>query len=282
MGSFFDDWIDPTTSIANPLVGGENIMDAVGDVGEDIGISDLDQRIWDPGNITGKYDSSLDIEQDLIDVGIADEKKVDTPAPPNPGVGGDTSQIDAAWAQANPREAQALLTREQWEYTRDKFLPIERQLGETVSESPDAAADRAGNITRRSFISGQKSFDRDLSRRGTALTTAQTDALARRRAISESKGIATAENVTRRTLDDRNRNLLGNLAGLGRGISTSAASAFGGAAEAAASREATGTALNEQRKQSKLGGAATGAGLGFQYGGAWGGLIGGGLGYLAG
>lgn len=186
--------------------------------------------------------------------------------------------IDSSWAQRDPRAAQAAITRAQWEYARKTFLPIEDRLVGEATGSTEAGADRAGDISRRTFINARSTFGRDVSRRGISLTAAQQDALNRRRAMAESKGIATSENLTRRSLDDRNRNLQGQLAGLGKGIATGAASSFNTAADAQSSREATGKALQQQKKASQMGGAASGAAIGFQAGG----FVGAGIGAVAG
>lgn len=186
--------------------------------------------------------------------------------------------IDPAEAQRDPRAAQAAITRAQWEYARKTFLPIEDSLIDAATGSVEPGAQRAGAMSRRTFINARSTFGRDVSRRGISLTAAQSDALNRRRAINESKGIATSENLTRRTLDDRNRNLQGQLAGLGKGIATGAASSFNTAADSQASREATGDALNRQKKAAQMGGAASGAAMGFMVGGG----IGAGIGAVAG
>lgn len=181
------------------------------------------------------------------------------------------TRIDSEWAQSDPKAAQAAITRAQWEYARKTFLPIEDSLIDAATGDPEAEADRAGSISRRNFITSRSTFSRDVSRRGISLSTAQRDALERRRAINESKGVATSENLTRRSLDDRNRNLQGQLAGLGKGIASGAASAFNTAADSQASREATGKALNAQQSASQLTGAASGAGIAAAAGaGPWG------------
>lgn len=191
------------------------------------------------------------------------------------------STIDKDWAMEDPRAAQAAITRQQWEYSRKTFLPIEDRLISRVSADIEPEADKAGATAAASFQTSRGEFQRDLSRRGTRLTAAQNEALVRRRAISESKGIATAENLTRRSLEDRNRNLQASLAGLGKGIATSSEAAFGTAANAQAQREATGKALKAQQKASKTGGAASGAAIGMQYG-WWGAAAGAVIGYVTG
>ena len=190
-------------------------------------------------------------------------------------------QVDVSKAIEDPRGTQASIIEKQQQVARDQFQPIEKRLIGQVTGSVEAEADQAGAISRKAFMQSRSTFARDVSRKGFGITTAQGDALERRRAIGETKGIATAENVTRRTLEDRNRNLLGNLAGLGKGIASSSLDAFGGAADAQASREATGKQLKAQSKASKTGGAAAGAAAGAAYG-PWGALAGGAIGYLSG
>lgn len=192
------------------------------------------------------------------------------------------STIDPEFAERNPREAEAELLRIQQEYAKQAFLPIEERLIGEVTRDIEPEADRAGDITRAQFAQSRESSRRGLASRGISLSEPQRAGIERRRAITESKGIATAENLTRRGLEDRNRNLLGNLAGLGKGIATSSLSALGTASGAQSQREATGAQLQAQRKASQIGGAAAGAGLGFQIGGPVGAGIGALGGYLLG
>ncbi len=183
----------------------------------------------------------------------------------------------------NPSEAQAQVTAGQDEIARTQFEPIEDRLIDKVSSSTEPDVKRAGNITRQQFINSRQTFARDLTRRGLSLTTAQQDSIARRRAITETKGIATTKNLTRRGLDDRNRNLLGSLAGLGKGIASSASSGLNTAANAQSSREATGRSLKQQAQASKVGGASMGVGLGAAAGfGPWGIVAAGVAGWLLG
>ena len=274
---FFNDLlsVDPFLGTVKDASGGEDLNDTLGVQG-----SSVEQRVFDPGNLSGEFDSTLTVEDDIA---RAQGKDVgpDAPASPNPGVDGDLTQLDPAWAKANPREAQALLSRQQWNYSKDTFLPIEQRLTEKALGSVEPEAQRAGDITRKQFMQAKETSARDRSRRGFSLSAAQKGAMDRREAIAQSKGVATSENLTRRTLEDRNRALQGNLAGLGKGIATSASEAFGTAANAQTAREQTGEQLNRQAKQSRTGATATGAGMGFQYGGAWGAAIGAGVGYLS-
>ena len=193
-----------------------------------------------------------------------------------------SGQVDVSNAMEDPSGTQAAIIEQQQRIARETFQPIEKRLIAKTQADIEPEADRAGDISRKAFMQSRSTFARDVSRRGFGITTAQGDALERRRVIGETKGIATAENITRRTLEDRNRNLLGNLAGLGKGIASSSLDAFGGASDAQASREATGKALKSQQKASKMGGAMGGAAIGFQAGGPWGAAAGAAIGYLSG
>ena len=121
-----------------------------------------------------------------------------------------------------------------------------------------------------------------MSRYGLAPTARQQsvaeDELQRRQAL----GMAGAENLTRRTMRDKNLGYIGTMANLGKGIAQDASSGMNAAGNMAAQREMVGDQAKKQQTAGMIGNAASGAAMGFTMGGPVGAAIGAGVGLLLG
>ena len=186
----------------------------------------------------------------------------------------------AAWQ--DPAGAQARLIREQWDFAKEVYHPLENNVIEKLREGTEPAANRAGAITQSAFSRAREQRRRDQSRYGVQETAAQKKANARRDAIAESTGVADAENSMRRSVEDNNMNTQAKLVGHGAGVASSANENLGTAANLQNAREQTGEAMRSQQKQRQIGGAMSGAAAGFMVGGLPGAAIGGVAGFFLG
>lgn len=192
---------------------------------------------------------------------------------------GNITYVNEDDAGENPREAQAVITRSNYEYAKEFFQPLEGQLAERALSSVEPEAQRAGSLVERRAAQAEGEFNRDLSRRGITLTDRQQTAFGRRRKLETTTGVANAENTTRRDLKEERLYLQGDLIALGQNIENEAIEDLRTASALQTQRELSNAQQEAQRKQSKSAGAAAGATAG-SAAGPWGAVIGAVVGYL--
>lgn len=173
--------------------------------------------------------------------------------------------LNATNATINPDKAQADITRAQWEYAKEFFQPLEDDIINKITADVEPEADRAGANARRGFNATLSSAKRDIGRSTAGMTARQREAMKRQINLGRATTTASAENLTRRGLQERNINLLAQMAGIGRGISQNATSGLSTAADAKSARDNAHAAALQQHKQSQmgLGASLAGAALAF-------------------
>lgn len=190
------------------------------------------------------------------------------------------SPTTSAWH--NPSAAQAQLIREQWDFAKQVYHPLENKAIADIAQGTEPKANRAGAITKSAFTRAREQRRRDMSRYGVQENAAQKKANARRDAIAETTAVADSENATRRAVEDTNLNNQGRIIGVASGVATTANNNLNTAANLQTQREQTGEALQSQQKQRQIGGAMSGAAAGFMVGGPVGAGVGGVVGYFLG
>lgn len=167
----------------------------------------------------------------------------------------------SAWN--DPQAAQAQLIREQWDYAKEVYHPLENAAIAEVTGGVEDEANRAGDIATNAFGRAREQRGRDMARYGVSQTDRQRKSNTRRAAIAETTGVADAENSTRRSVEDRNMNAQAKLIGHGAGVASSANENLASASNLASAREQTGEAMKAKAKQGQIGGAMSGAAAGF-------------------
>ena len=133
---------------------------------------------------------------------------------------------------------QASITRDQWQNFLDVYRPVEEELLRKATQTDfSAEGDEAGQDARAGAAAGRGMLARNLSRLGTRMTPEQAEAVRRRSQLAESKGVAGAENTTRRNLYDSRNNLLAGLVSVGQQAARGASAGFNAAANNAAGQE---------------------------------------------
>ena len=162
-------------------------------------------------------------------------------------------------ASGSPDATAAAVTRDQWQHFLDFYRPLEDQILQEAQQTDfTAEGDKAGATAASSVNASRGSLARSLSRAGTSLTAEEQSAVSRRQQGSLTKAVARAENTTRRGLKDTRGQLLGQIVGIGRGVSNTATSGLNNVADLAAQREALHQQQQAQARASNLG---TGASL---------------------
>lgn len=173
------------------------------------------------------------------------------------------TKVHANQASRDPSAVQAAVTRAEWDYTKNTFLPVEGEVIDRVlsGDEINSSANRAGVYANKGYNKSAEIADRNLQRRGLRRTAQQQNAVDRRSAIARTTGVADAENKTRRGLRDRNRGLLASLTAQSQGLVDNANTALGTAAGLASNRAAAGDAMRAQKKQQQMSGIGAGIGL---------------------
>ena len=139
----------------------------------------------------------------------------------------------------------AQVTRDQWQHFLDVYKPLENQVLERAMQTDfSAEGDRASSQVQAGLASAAGTYERNLRRAGTALTSEERTALARRRSTSGTRAKAGAENLTRRSLRESRTNMLADIVGIGRGVARTAS----GGLNTVADLEAQRAIFNEQSK----------------------------------
>ena len=144
------------------------------------------------------------------------------------------------------------VAKEQHEYYKDTFIPIEKKLGGQV-RSPkeiEALTKNAGIKAGGTEIKAKEEFKRNIGRQGIQLSEDQKtefNQLSRRGGIESKAGAMTR---VRSGLYDQNIENLGNFVALGRDLATSSQDAL---ADASANRAATQNANKQISAQNKAG-----------------------------
>lgn len=209
--------------------------------------------------------------------------------------GASIQRIDPATAAADPRAAQAALTRAQWDLFEKTFQEGEDALLDFARDKtqPDKYAAMAGDDARQAYSLTEGMADRRLSRYGVTMDADQKAVSSRLRGLEQGLSIVGAENNARRGVTDLQTDTLGGMVQIGRGVSAAASEGLAGAASLATSRENANTqidaqnkAASAQRTQGIISTGLAGAGLGLSMAGALGvsaatgAAIGGGAGLL--
>jgi hypothetical protein len=153
--------------------------------------------------------------------------------------------IDPEWASQNPDKAQAAVTDAQWENFQTRYRPIEDAAIAEFLRSPEEAAQRAGLAAASGFEGNDAMLQRQLSRHGATMTADQQRVAARREGLNALRGQASAENLTRRNIRDRNIEGLGTMMGIGQGISGGVNRDLGSAAGMQSARNQAGAAAQQ-------------------------------------
>ena len=139
------------------------------------------------------------------------------------------------------------VTRAQWAHFLNTYRPLEREMLDRAMQTDfTAEGNQAGQQAVSGLASAAGTYERNLRRSGAQLTTEERAALNRRRNLSKARGQAGAENLTRRTMSEDRTNLLAQMVGIGRGVSTSARSGLNTVADIESQR----AIFNEQGKTS--------------------------------
>lgn len=160
----------------------------------------------------------------------------------------------------DPDAKMAQITREQWQHFLDTYRPVETEVLESaMSTDFSQQGDEAGQLVSQSLSAAAGTLSRNLRRTGTAVSADDRKALARRAELAKTRGVARAENTTRRTLSDSRTNILAQLVGVGRGVSQTASMGMNAAAGMQAQREALGIQHRAQAKNQNMSMAASAA-----------------------
>lgn len=162
----------------------------------------------------------------------------------------------------DPDSQLAAITRDQWQHFLDIYRPVEQDVLRTaMSTDFSAQGDLAGVNAAKSVTASAGTAARNISRSGATLTTEESSAIDRRRDLSLSKAVGRAENSTRRALSNTRANLLAQLVGIGRGVSTTAMSGLQSVADMAAQREVLNQQQRAQATSTNLSAAASAAAI---------------------
>ncbi|MGB0969422.1 MAG: hypothetical protein ACPGVG_00465 [Mycobacterium sp.] len=166
----------------------------------------------------------------------------------------EVGQVDEQWAAANPSEASAEITRQQWQQFQERFRPMEDELIADISDMSSIGrdADRASTQVRDQFARARGTQQRNMRRAGISQDARQAGMSNRRSALAEALGRTNAENQTRRTSFDDKVNRLGDMIGTGRGLRTNAAGSLSQAAGMQTGRDAHNSAVSQQNRQQAM------------------------------
>ena len=157
----------------------------------------------------------------------------------------------------------ALISREQYQYYKDKYIPVERAAkgqirtpGEIESLSRNAGI-RSGNA----YETAKGDYRRGIAGTGDMLTPDQQAEADRMMALGETASKGGAQTRTRQGLYDLNVQNRGELIGLGRNIVTGAQAGLGTAASEQARVDAANDQIKSQESASRMQTLGTIAGL---------------------
>ena len=171
---------------------------------------------------------------------------------------GTINMLDVETAMNDPGKAQGDLVRAQREDFEARFKPLEKKLMEELSKTPEEEAQKAAeNMTAQHAVT-RASFQRDLSRSGTALTARQTQAIEGKRGLNEARSMSNAKNTTRRNVRETNMERTAEMIGIGRGIAQSANQNLNTASGLQAQRDQANANMQAQQGQqdAQMAGAA--------------------------
>ena len=171
----------------------------------------------------------------------------------------DRTSIAGASGSGSPDATAAAVTRDQWQHFLDFYRPLEDQILQEAQQTDfTQEGDEAGATAASSVNASRGSLARSLSRAGTSLTAEEQRAVSRRQQGALTKAVGRAENTTRRGLKDSRAQLLGQIVGIGKGVSNTANAGLQNVADLAAQREAL---HQQQRAQARNSNIGTGASL---------------------
>jgi hypothetical protein len=176
-------------------------------------------------------------------------------------MGGGAETIDPEWARNNPEAAQAKLIDIQRDDFNARYRPLEEAAIAEYMKSPEQAAQRAGGIAAQGFHGGTGAADRSMGRMGAAMTGDQRRASGEATGLAQARAVGTAENTTRRAIQDRNIEGMGTMIGIGKGIQGSVNSGMDGAAGMQGARNQAHSAAKAGHKQNMMSTGVAVAGL---------------------
>lgn len=158
------------------------------------------------------------------------------------------------------------VTRAQWQHFLNVYRPLEDQVLQRAMQTDfTAEGDRAGTMAAAGLASSAGTYERNLRRAGVALSAEERNAVARRRSTSQTRAVAGAENVTRRGMKEQRTNLLAQMVGIGRGVSSTAMGGLNAVADLEAQRAVAREQSKAQGRQMALSTAASLASLGIMF-----------------
>jgi hypothetical protein len=171
---------------------------------------------------------------------------------------GTINMLDVETAMNDPGKAQGDLVRAQREDFDARFKPLEKKLMAELSKTPEEEAQKAADNMASQHAVTRASFQRDLSRSGTALTARQTQAIEGKRGLNEARSMSNAKNTTRRNVRETNMERTAEMIGIGRGIAQSANQNLNTATGLQAQREQANANRDAQQAQqdAQMAGAA--------------------------
>jgi hypothetical protein len=169
--------------------------------------------------------------------------------------------MDPEWAAQNPEKAQAQLIDMQYQDYVARYQPLEDELIAEYMKSPEESAQQAGLIAGSQFKNVEGMSQRSAARRGAVLTPDQLAAQRRSVGLAEARTVGTAENLTRRHVNERNMNGLSQMMGLGHGLHSGSMSGLSQSSSMAASRNAQHASASQAHKQNTMSTALGMAGL---------------------
>lgn len=201
---------------------------------------------------------------------------------PDPTQPRDDFTVDPDFARDNPEEAQAQLTRSQFEFFEKNFLADEdaaiRFAGNR--DLAEAKADEAGATIGDIVASSRGQTSRRLSRFGIQQSGRERAVDKRTRSLDEAAATGVAKNQTRRDVRDIQTAVAQDVLDVGKGISGQAGSALSSASGMAFARNQAHQQAKASRTANTISTVGSGAGIGFAVGGPIGAGIGAGAGLL--
>lgn len=207
--------------------------------------------------------------------------------PSNPFGGSANSGQPGGTPAINPRgnappplpdvDADALLTnitRQQYRDYQRRFLPVEREYAEMLTDP--ATMNReiagAGQRARQGFQVSNEITQREQQRYGLQLRPDQAQAMARMRAVGRTTTTTGAVNDTRTAMGDLQLSGMNAMSGYGRGLRTSSMDALSGVAGRQAGIDAANDQMEAQEDAGRWSTVGAGAMAGWQMSGynAWG------------
>lgn len=154
----------------------------------------------------------------------------------------------------NADDLNAQISREQYQYYKDNFIPVERSMAGQIRDPREieARSRNAGIRADKAYKSAKGSFDRNAGRFGIGLSADQRKEADKLFNMEGKAGIGGATTRARSDLYDLNTQNRGEFVGLGRGIATGAQAGLSTAAANQAQTDAANQQIDAQQDASML------------------------------